>query len=161
MRTTDYIRMSLEMSADEAIRLIEQMKDIPLTFPTAKGGNHPLWILGHQAVSEAKVINEIMLGNENPLGHWWTLFGPGTEAVAEASVYPSYDEVMSQFHQVRLRTLAVLEGLSEAELDQPSKKCSPAHQPVLGTFGQCFRHVAAHFSYHAGQVADAHRMAGR
>jgi len=161
MKTTDYIRMSLEMSSGEALLLIEKMQDIPLTFPTSKGGNHPLWILGHQAVSEAKIIEVIMLGGQNPLAHWWTLFGPGTEAVGNVDIYPSYEEVMKQFQEVRLHTLTVLNQLTEAELDQPSKNCPPEYQAFLGTFAQCFRHVAAHFSYHAGQVADAHRMAGR
>lgn len=153
--------MSLEVSAGEAITLIEQMKDIPLTFPTSNGGNHPLWILGHHAVAESKVIDEIMLGGESPLAHWRVLFGPGTEAVAEAAVYPAYDAVMHQFRQVRARTLSVLDTLTDADLDRPSRKCPPAYQSFLGTFGHCFRHVAAHFSYHAGQVADAQRMAGR
>lgn len=161
MKATDYIRLSLEMSAGEALALIEEMKDIPLTFPTSKGGNHPLWILGHQTVAEAKIVNEIMLGGQNPLAHWLTLFGPGTKAIGNADVYPSYDEVMQQFQEVRSHTFSVLNTLTEAELDQPSKNCPPEYQPFVGTYGQCFRQIAAHFSYHAGQVADAHRMAGR
>ncbi|MGI4791206.1 MAG: DinB family protein [Janthinobacterium lividum] len=161
MKTIDYIRMSLEVSSSEALALIETMQDSLFTFPTSKGGNHPLWILGHQAVSEAKVIEVIMLGSQNPLAHWWTLFGPGTEAVGNREVYPPYDEVMKQFQEVRSHTLTVLNNLTEADLDQNSKDCPAEYQAFLGTFAQCFRHVAAHFSYHAGQVADAHRMAGR
>ncbi len=161
MKTTDYIRMSLEMSSGEALALIDKMRDIPLTFPTSKGGNHPLWILGHQSVSEAKIIDVIMLGGQNPLAHWWTLFGPGTEAAGNADAYPSYEEVLKQFQEVRLHTLTVLNNLTEADLDQPSKNCPPEYQAFFGTFAQGFCYVTAHFWYHAGQVADAHRMAGR
>lgn len=161
MKTTDYIRMTLEMSAGEALALIEEMRDAPLTFPTSNGGNHPLWVLGHHTVAEAKIVQEIMLGRPNPLAHWLGMFGPGTKAVADATRYPPLDEVMARFREVRANTLQALASLNDADLDQPSKNCPPEYQPFVGTVGQCFRQVGAHLTYHAGQVADAHRMAGR
>jgi hypothetical protein len=78
MNATDFIRLSLERSAGTALALVEDMKGAPLTFPTARGGNHPLWILGHLAVAEGKVIQEILLGGTNPLAHWLEVFGFGS-----------------------------------------------------------------------------------
>src|SRR5207248_5467326 len=49
MKTVEFIRMSLDMSAAMTMGLIDDMKDQPLTFPTPKGGNHPLWVMGHLA----------------------------------------------------------------------------------------------------------------
>ena len=46
MTTTEFIRKGLESSAGMTLKLIDNMKDQPLTFPTPKGGNHPLWVLG-------------------------------------------------------------------------------------------------------------------
>lgn len=161
MKTTDYIRTGLELSGRLTLALIEDMKDAPLTFPTAKGGNHPLWILGHLALSEARIIQEIMLGRQNPLEHWKELFERGTQPVAEAARYPSFDQVLRAFQEVRAGTLKALETLTDADLDQPSKACPPDLQSFCGTVGQCFLLLGFHSMFHRGQVADSRRMAGR
>src|SRR5690242_12829940 len=121
MKTTDYIRRGLERSANVALPLLEDMRDAPLTFPTSKGGNHPLWVLGHFTVAEGRIVQEIMLGRAHPYPHWVELFGPRTQPVADAARYPSFDEVMQAFKEVRSRTLQVLESMTDADLDQPSK----------------------------------------
>jgi hypothetical protein len=161
MKTTDLLTVSLTFSAREALALIDDMQDAPLTFPTANGGNHPLWVLGHQAVSESKVINGIMLGGSSPLALWAPLFGPGSIPVADPTVYPSFTEVRKVFDEVRAKTLSLLASLSDADLDQTSQACPKGYETYLGTYGLGFRHIASHFTYHAGQVADARRMAGR
>ncbi|HEV3119430.1 MAG TPA: hypothetical protein VGY58_20405, partial [Gemmataceae bacterium] len=80
-------------------------KDVPLTFPTAKRGNHPLWILGHLAWVEGNIIQAIMLGRPNPVAHWKSLFGIGTEVSSEASRYPTLSEVNKAFQNIRAETL--------------------------------------------------------
>ncbi len=161
MKTTDFIKMSLETSKGFALGLIDDMKDAPLTQPTAHGGNHPLWVLGHLAYSEANIINHLILGNENPLVEWKELFGRGSEAVAEADRYPSIDELMKKYEEVRTQTLSVLEGLSDDDLNQPSKNCPPEGENFFGTVGKCFMMASLHPAMHYGQVADARRSAGR
>ncbi len=161
MKTTDYIRMQLENSASVTLALIEDMKDLPLTFPTSKGGNHPLWVLGHLAFGEARIIQEVMLGRPNPLAHWQELFATGTQPVSDAARYPSFDEVMQAFKEVRSNTLKVLDSLTDADLDQPSKASPPERKKFVGTFAGCFLFTSINFINHRGQVADAHRMAGR
>jgi hypothetical protein len=161
MKTTAYVRLALERSARLTLALVEDMKDAPLTFPTSKGGNHPLWVLGHLALAEGKVIQEIVLGRPNPLAHWMELFGFGTQPVAEAARYPSFDQVLQAFREVRSNTLQVLDSLSDADLDLSSKAYPPEFKQFVGTVGQCFLQVSEHPAYHAGQVSDARRMAGR
>jgi uncharacterized damage-inducible protein DinB len=85
----------------------------------------------------------------------------GTQPVAEAARYPSFDRVAQTFQEVRASTLKVLDSLTDADLDQPSKACPPQLQPYCGTVGQCFLLVGFHSMFHRGQVADARRMAGR
>lgn len=161
MKTTDYLKMALETSKAFTLGLIDDMKDAPLTQPTVNGGNHPLWVLGHLAYSEANIVNHIILGNENPLIEWKELFGSGNEVVADADRYPSLDELMKKFEEVRTQTLSVLEGLSDDDLDQPSKNCPPGRENFLGTVGQCFMMLSLHATMHYGQVADARRALGR
>ena len=92
MKSTAYVRMGLEFSARTTLELIEDMKDAPLTFPTSKGGNHPLWVLGHLTLSEAGIIQEIMLGRPNPLAHWKELLTWGLSPSRRRPVTPRSTE---------------------------------------------------------------------
>lgn len=56
MQSKDLLKMNLESCMGMLLPMIEDMKDAPLTFPTPKGGNHPLWVLGHLAYSEGSLL---------------------------------------------------------------------------------------------------------
>jgi hypothetical protein len=161
MRTLDFIHAALERSTHTVLALVEDMKDAPFTFPTAKGGNHPLWILGHLAVAEGKVVQEIMLGGVNPLARWMGLFGFGSQPVADPACYPAFEEVLQAFKEVRASTLKALASLTDEDLEKASKACPPELKPFVGTVGQCFQQIILHPMFHAGQASDARRMAGR
>jgi hypothetical protein len=47
MTAIEVIRTAMAMSEKSTMSLIEDMRDAPLTQPTSRGGNHPLWVLGH------------------------------------------------------------------------------------------------------------------
>lgn len=160
MNTIDCLRMTLDMG-DMTIDLIDDMKDAPLTAPTAKGGNHPLWILGHLAYSEASMIYDMMLGEPNPLEDWKPIFADGTEPTDDASAYPPYDEVRAKFDEVRAHTLKVLDTLTDADLDNKTKNCPEEWAAYFDTYGKVLNILGAHTFMHHGQVADARRMAGR
>ncbi len=160
MNAVQFIRLSLESSKQWLMAIFDGIKDAPLTQPTPRGGNHPLWNLGHLAYSEAHIVSQFILGEQNPLLRWKELFGAGSEPVADASRYPSVDEVLREFERVRAGTLQVLSSLTDADLDRPSK--APAdRQQMFGTIGQCLSAVSLHSAFHTGQIADARRAAGR
>jgi len=161
MQSKDLLKLNLEMTKGIVLGLIEEMKDAPLTFPTPKGGNHPLWVLGHAAYAEAGIIQEKMLGKSNPLADWKDMFGEGTEPVGDADQYPPFDQVMAKCEEVRQTTLALLDSLSEDDLDTNSKGCDPKYASYFGTYRLCFLMVTNHWLMHRGQVADARRAAGR
>ena len=161
MKTTDFVKMGLEMSKNLAMGLITDMKDAPLTSPTPKGGNHPLWVLGHLAYGEANITNDLILGETNPLAEWKDIFGGGTEPVTDADHYPPFDDLAAKFEEVRARTLSLLNGLTDDDLDKPSKGCPDDLKDFFGTVGQCFLVLALHPMMHHGQVADARRAIGR
>ena len=160
MKTTDFIRVSLDMGKEWVLGLISDMKDAPTTFPTPNGGNHPLWIFGHLTYSEAELLDEFILGKANPLAEWKGIFGQGSTAVADVNRYPSFDEILEKFEETRARTLKYVESLSGDDLDKPSKAPEEA-QDFFGTVAQCLSGIIQHFTYHGGQVADARRAAGR
>lgn len=161
MKTTEYVKYALDMTKQMTLGLIVDMKDAALTAPTPKGGNHPLWILGHLVYSEANIVNEFIVGEPNPLADWKDMFGGGSEPVAEASHYPPFDEVLAKFEEVRERTLTLLSGLSDEDFDKPAKGCPPDYKEFMGTVGQCFAILEIHPTMHYGQVADARRAIGR
>jgi uncharacterized damage-inducible protein DinB len=160
MKTVDFIRMGLEWSAEAALALIDDMKDRPLTFPTPKGGNHPLWVLGHLAWSEGEFL-QFLTGRPNPLAHWKGQFGQGSEPSAEAARYPAFEVVRKAFQDLRAETIALVDSLTDADLDQPCKACPPELQRFLATNARCLLVAMVHPYHHRGQVADARRAAGR
>ena len=160
MTTIDFIKLSLENSKGWSMGLIDDMKDAPLAQPTANGGNHPLWILGHIVLGESNLLDGFILGKETRFPELVDLFEMGTTPHADASVYPTMDELFGKFEEIRTATLAHLDTLTDADLDKKS------HAPeqfgaTFGTVGACFAAMSGHMSFHAGQVADARRAAGR
>ena len=160
MTGIDVIKAGLESSRQWFMALASDVQDALLTPPTARGGNHPLWVLGHVVCSEAGMINGFVLGKPSPLAKWDKLFGMGSQPLPDASQYPSLAELLSEFDKTRADTLKVLGGLNDSDLDSPSK--APPHlRGMFGTVGQCFLAVGLHATFHGGQVADARRAAGK
>ncbi len=161
MQSKDLIKMNLESSAGMVLKMAQDMKDAPLTFPTPNGGNHPMWVLGHLTYSEGAIICGVMLGEPNPHEAWKEIFANGTEPVGDASGYPPFDEVIAKFQQTHEATLKLLDPLSENDLDQPSKNAPPQFESFFGTCRKCFMRMSNHRLTHYGQLADARRAAGR
>ena len=120
MTGMDLIRKTLQMCDQATLGLIEDMRDAPLTQPTPRGGNHPMWVLGHITFIEAGVPS-IIFGEPHPLERWAPLFAPGTEPKSDASAYPAFDDVLRTYREARARNLKILEELGEAGLDRPTK----------------------------------------
>ena len=152
MKATDAVRHALEMGDKLANTFLEDMRDEPLTQPTARGGNHPLWVVGHLAYSEGQLY-QLLSGERNPVEHWSSLFAGGTEPTADSSRYPAFDDVLAKYRQLRGGTLKRLHGMDDAALDRPA--------PSFGTVGKALIAIAMHQMLHLGQVADARRVVGR
>jgi hypothetical protein len=159
MKTTDYIKMALENGKGWTMGLIADMQDAALTTPTPKGGNHPLWVLGHLVHSESNLLDQFILGRPNRFPEVENC-GMGSVPSNVASDYPSMGELMAKFEEIRSATLAHLDTLSDEDLDQKS------HAPAewgehFGSVASCFAAMQTHMAFHTGQVADARRAAGR
>lgn len=160
MKAIDLIRTALAFSDRATTGLIEDMRDAPLTAPTPRGGNHPLWVLGHITFIEASVP-KVLFGDKHPLEHWAPFFAPGSEPSSDASRYPPFDEVLGAYRQARARTLKVLDEVGESGLDRPTKSPPKGMEEALSTIGQSLLLIALHQMSHRGQVCDARRAAGR
>jgi hypothetical protein len=158
MKTMELLKDQLEFSKLMTATLLADMRDAPLTSPTPRGGNHPLWIAGHLVYSEARITNEIMFGKPAPLADWKELFRGGSRPLDDAGRYPlTLPETLAMWDKIRAETLEMVDGLTDEELECPSAKCPPGREAVFGTFGKALSMVVMHPLMHRGQVADARR----
>jgi len=161
MNAIQLIRSQLEVSKNMTAGLLADMLDAPMTAPTPNGGNHPTWVAGHLACSEAGLIDHILLGNTNPLDDWKPLFGAGSEPTADAESYPPMSELLAKWDEVRVHTLDVLDSLCDADLEKLSANPPEGREDFMGTYGKVLSLVAMHPLMHRGQVSDSRRAIGR
>ena len=159
MQSIDLIRDNLNRSRDRVLAHIEEMREHCMVFPTPNGGCHTLWILGHVAYIETLVVRTFMLGEPNPLAQWEEVFD-GPDVSGGIDEYAPFDDVLATCHEVRESTLALLDSLSEDDLDTSSAKVPEGFENTFGTYRLCLQYVADHWYMHRGHLADARRAAG-
>lgn len=159
MRALELIRWAMQMTDAGTAALVEEMRSAPLTQPTSRGGNHPLWIMGHLAFIEGG-LRHVLLGEKNPVEHWAPLFAPGTEPKPDAGFYPPFDEVLRTYRELRARNLKLLDEIGDDGLDAAPTRVPPGFEDAMRTVGQAFLLVTLHNMVHYGQIADARRVAG-
>ena len=160
MKATEVLKIGLENSRNWNMGLLNDMKDAALTQPTPKGGNHPLWVLGHLTHSEAHLLDVFILGKENRFPELEEKFGMGTQPTTNAADYPSFEELMQKNEQIRAAVIEHLSMLSDEDLDKPTT--APEEQKAFfGTVAAAFAAMITHYGFHTGQIADARRAARR
>ena len=160
MYTKDAIRYSLNMAEHATMRALATIDDAPLTFPTEKGGCHPLWVMGHLAFVEGST-HEMLGGGANPVAHWAAIFGQDTVPTADPAQYPAFAKVRAQYVELRHRNLQLLDSMTEADLDRPTAWQPTGLEEHFATFGKALLTVALHQMAHRAQITDAFRAAGR
>jgi hypothetical protein len=161
MQSKELIKIGLQTSDNLIQPMLADLKDSPLTAPTSAGGNHAWWIAGHLTFAEGHLLWNFMRGEPNPLAEWKELFAGGTQPLADAAGYPAYDEILGKYQDIRVQTYALLESLSEEDLDQASKNVPAERKDFFGTYRQCFLAIMLHGMMHRGQLADVRRTLGR
>jgi uncharacterized damage-inducible protein DinB len=69
--------------------------------------------------------------------------------------------VREKYLQLRERNLKILESLTEADLDKPTKAPPKGREREFATYGQSFLVLALHQAMHRGNLTDARRAVGR
>ena len=160
MKAIDVIRWALQQSDEGTNALIADIRGAAaLTQPTDRGGNHPLWLMGHLAFVEG-AITQILFGESNPVAHWQPIFGTGTQPKPDAGAYPPFDEVVRAYRAGRARTLAMLDRVGDAGLDRRPDNVPPGFEDAMKTVGHSLMLITLHQMVHYGQIADARRVAG-
>jgi hypothetical protein len=161
MKTTEFIATALEGGRTWMEALLADLdgKDA-VAAPTARGGNHALWVIGHLAAAEASILNGPIKGKGPAMEEWKALFDAGTQPVSDLSKYPPKAELMAKYQGIRRETLEYLKSLSDADLDKPTS-FTEGPKEFFGTVGRCFATLVSHQTFHVGQIADARRALGR
>jgi uncharacterized damage-inducible protein DinB len=160
MYTKDAIQFALGISNRVVLDVIDEMSDAATTFPTPNGGCHPLWVLGHLTLVEG-MIPATLFAEKNSAADWQQYFGENSEAVADARAYPPFAQVREKYLQLREGNLKILESLTEADLDKPTKAPPKGREREFATYGQSFLVLALHQAMHRGNLTDARRAIGR
>ena len=159
MQSIELIRDNLKKSRDRVLARVEEMRAHCVVFPTRNGGCHTLWTIGHLAYIELLVVRTFMLGESNPLAHWEEIFD-GADTSGDISQFPPFDDVLAKCREARESTVALLDSLSEDDLDTASANVPAGFEETFGTYRLCLQYVADHWYMHRGQLADARRAAG-
>ncbi|HEY1064547.1 MAG TPA: DinB family protein [Pirellulales bacterium] len=160
VQSKELLQLALSLSFDNALPLIEDMRSAPTTTPLP-GGNHTHWLIGHLTFVDSRVLHNLLLNTPNPLEDWKPLFGAKSQPTADVSAYPAFDEILAKCRAGRAELLALLDSLSEEDLDRTPSNVPPGMETRFGSWRKCFLMIALHWSNHRGQVCDNRKAAGR
>jgi len=159
MNANEALAHGLMTSAHLFGTLAEDLRDHPM-HRAVQGGIHATWAVGHVAFSEAH-FHQMITGDENPLASWAEQLAGGTTPSDDASAYPSYDEALKQFHALHKKTVELVGGMSESDLDRKVDGMPPEFDAFFGSVGKVFCAATIHPMHHNGQLADIRRSLGR
>ena len=132
--------------------LLAMLKDIDgkaLVYRPAGGrGNHPLWLLGHVANSEAHLAGWGGAKVDVPAVADPAKFGMGSTPAADASIYPSKQELLAYAAAVRKQVLAGLAKVEASDLEKPAVNAPE----FFKSRGHCWQIVVTHEMMHVGQL---------
>ncbi len=119
------------------------------------------WQVGHLASSQYHLCLSRIRGTrpeDDALipKDYFALFGKGSIPEANASRYPSAEEIRAVFDRVHAQVARELPGLDDAALDEPVTRRHPLFTTKFGSLAMCPRHEMLH----AGQIGLIRRQFG-
>jgi uncharacterized damage-inducible protein DinB len=143
-----------------AHRLLEDVPAARLSDQPGEGMNHPLWIVGHLAMTSDRVAIKRVLQLEPRLPDaWGSLFGPQSAPVADARQYPAMDQLLEALTATHQHVDQTLRTLDDTSLAEPTPDAGFAER--FPTRGHALTHVlVGHENLHLGQLSAWRRMAG-
>jgi hypothetical protein len=127
------------------------------TWQASPTDNHPLWVMGHLAGTDAWFAGVMSIPGITFPNEWQPLFGMGSKPAADRSIYPSVAQVRERYDTNRQLLIEWFEGASEQTLaNSLSEKTQGfALDPV-----DFLLKGAWHEGWHMGQVATARKALG-
>lgn len=128
-----------------------------LTYQSCPTDNHPLWVMGHLASTDAWFAGIVGVKGARFPEEWQKLFGMGSTPSSDRSIYPPLAEVREVFDKNRQLLIEWLEGATDAQLAMPLSK--ETHGFALDPIDFLIK-GAWHEGWHMGQVASVRKALG-
>ena len=119
--------------------------------------NHALWFAGHMAMADNFFLSNVAPEKVVVRPEFEKAFGTGSQPTNNPADYPPAEEVLAVMKERRETLLGVLEGMGEADLEQPLPK---ARADFLPDVGSVFEMAVWHEGLHSGQLSVARRAMG-
>lgn len=159
MNAKDAIRGTMDFSLHVLKAYFSDMTDAELLHRPGPGCNHLAWQLGHLISSEANLLNMACPGTaaELPAG-FAEQHNKETAGSDDASKFCTKQQYIDLLDKTRTATVAALDALPEARLDEPGPE---AFRNFCPTMGSLFNLIASHPMMHAGQFVPVRRALGK
>lgn len=157
IRTGLYVEL-LDFARQETLKLCATVPPEKHLFQLREGKATPLWLLGHLANTVNTIGLRWMLNQESLVSKELGLvfapdFAGGTPPSNDASLYPSWEEVVQLYDRVMTQTVAGARTMADSELPDPVHEKLP--ERLIALFpnkGVAFMRLASHDAYHRGQI---------
>lgn len=161
MNAKDVIRQSLDMGDSIVNGFLKDLDDADLLVRPVEGTNHIAWQLGHLIISERGMVEAIKPGTCPPLPDGFEE-AHGRDEAATSSNDPARFRSKAEYLQLmqaqHAATKAVLDGLSEAELDAPGPESLRRMAPTVGSvMALTGNHVLMHVGQFVGVRRKCHK----
>ena len=159
MSIAEHIKAELQFPGSVAKGYVQDLTDDELLIRPHEKANHIAWQLGHLIVAEHNLNNMVCPDSMPALPD-----GFADKHVKEAATsddksgFCTKDEYLAAMDEQRAGTLALLDKLTDEELQQPAPE---KIQQLGGTVGAVIAAQSAHWMMHAGQWVIVRRQLGK
>ena len=159
MSLVDHIKGGYALADMIQQSYLGDLEDADLLRRPTEGANHIAWQLGHLAVAENGMINQVCPDSMPPLPEdFQEKYTKETSALDGAENFHTKEEYLKVLAEQRAGTVAALEKLSEEELAKPApEKLQRIGSDVAAIFGM----QSAHVLMHVGQWVIVRRQLGK
>ncbi len=159
MSIASQIKNELNLPAFVVQSYLQDLSDEDLMRRPVPNANHIAWQLGHLIDSEHQLNNMVCPDSMPALPDGFTeKHNKEAAASDDASAFCTKDEYLKLMEEQRAGTLALLDRLSDEELEKPSPE--PIQQ-FGATVGAVIAGNSAHWMMHAGQWVIVRRQLGK
>lgn len=160
MNAKDPIKHTLDMSDMVVNSYVGDLSDQDFLAIPVPGMNHIAWQLGHLISVERMVVEGIKPDScpELPAGFDGVHSTNSETKGTQPSQFYSKDEYLKFYAAQRAATKAVIDALSDADLDKPAPE---SFAQIAPTVGAVLNLVGQHYLMHAGQFVPVRRATGK
>jgi hypothetical protein len=159
MSIATQIKNELKLPASTVEAYIQDLTDEDLMRRPVPNANHIAWQLGHLIAAEHQLNNMVCPESmpELPSG-FAEKHGKETASSDDVSAFCTKQEYIEAMEQQRAGTLALLDRLSDEELEKPAPEPIQKFGPTVGAV---IAGNSAHWMMHAGQWVIVRRQLGK